>query len=194
MVTLRRRARRAFLLLVATGALASCGIPTTGVVQAGGPASGAVPSTRLYFVRGDALIAVRRATDAPGDVESALRALFLGPTAAERRKGLTTRLPLLTAVPTTVPSVPADGGAAVVPDLPRWADLVKVTARDHRISVELSVALGEFHDPRLAAAQLVCTADAAQRVAAPGADPEPVTVTLPAGRRVEGAATSCPGT
>ncbi|WP_369227415.1 hypothetical protein AB5J52_44015 [Streptomyces sp. R39] len=191
MVTLLGRARRALLLVVAAGALASCGIPTTGVVQAGGPASGVVPTTWVYLVRDGTLIAVRRRTDAPGDAETALRSLLLGPTDAERLKGLTTRLPLPRAVPTAAPAVP-DGGATALPNAPRWADLVKVTARDHRISVELSFPAAELTDPRLAAAQLACTAEAAQRTAASGAEPGPVTVTLANGLRVDTAATRCP--
>ncbi|MEV5955959.1 hypothetical protein AB0M11_19660 [Streptomyces sp. NPDC051987] len=193
-MSLGRRARRTLLLLVAAGALAACGIPTTGVVQAGGPASGIMPTARLYFVREGTLTAVRRTTDAPGDVESALQALLRGPTDAERSKGLTTRLPLLGVVPSTATAVPGYGGATTAAEPPGWADLVKVTARDHRISVELSGALSQVHDPRLAAEQIVCTADAAQRTAAPGAAPDPVTVTLPAGSRVEKIATTCPVT
>ncbi|MGW3132078.1 hypothetical protein [Streptomyces sp. NPDC001123] len=189
MVTLRRRAPLALLVPAAVCVLASCGIPTTGVVQAGGPAVGVVPKARLYFVRDGALFAVRRPTDAPGDVESAVRDLLQGPTDAERSKGVTTGLPQPTGMPT---AVPAYGGATVVPEMPSWADLVKVTAGDHRISVRLSAAAGEPGDPGLAAAQIACTADAAQRVAAPGAEPEPVTVTFRDGRRFAGAATRCP--
>ncbi|MER6078853.1 hypothetical protein [Streptomyces sp. NPDC001833] len=192
-MTLRRRARLALLVPAAVCVLASCSIPTTGVVQAGGPAVGVVPKARLYFVRNGALIPVLRPTDAPGDVGSAVLDLLRGPTEAELRKGVTTRLPLLTDLPTAVPAVPADGGATVVPEASAWADLVKVTAGDHRISVRLSSAAGDAGDPGLAAAQIACTADAAQRVADPGAEPEPVTVTLPGGRRFEEAATRCPG-
>ncbi|MER5791130.1 hypothetical protein [Streptomyces sp. NPDC001980] len=193
MTTFRRRARLALLVPAAVCVLASCGIPTTGVVQAGGPAVGVVATARLYFVRDGALIAVRRPTDAPGDVESAVRDLLQGPADVELSKGVTTRLPLPTGLPTAVPAVPAYGGATVVPAAPSGADLVKVTASDHRISVRLSAAAGEPGDPGLAAAQIACTADAAQRVADPGAEPEPVTVTLPDGRSFEGAATRCPG-
>ena len=194
MVTLRRAARSALLWPAAVCALASCGIPTTGVVQAGGPAVGVVPMTRLYFVRDGALVGVRRATDAPGDVESALRDLLRGPTDAELGNGLTTRLPLRTGLPTAVPAVPVTGGAIAPPETAGSADLVTVTVtvRDHRISVELSLSAGELGDPGLAAAQLVCTADAAQRVAAPDAEPDPVTVTAADGKRIGGASARCP--
>ncbi|MFK0158734.1 hypothetical protein ACIQVL_44370 [Streptomyces sp. NPDC090499] len=193
MTALRRRVRRALLLPPAVCVLASCGIPTTGVVQAGGPASGVVPTARLYFVRDGALVAVRRPTAAPGDAAAAVRDLLLGPTAAELNKGLTTRLPLPTGIPTAVPAVPAYGGATAVPRTTSSADLVKVTVSARRISVRLSSAAGEPGDPGLAAAQLACTADAAQRTADPVGEPGPVTVTLPDGRRFEEAATRCPG-
>ncbi|MFG3297015.1 hypothetical protein ACGF3G_50635 [Streptomyces sp. NPDC048179] len=195
-MTLRRGARSALLLPVAAVcALTSCGIPTTGVVQAGGPAVGIGPATRLYFVRDGALVGVRRGTDAPGDVESALRDLLRGPTDAELGKGLTTRLPLRAGLPTAVPAVPVTGGAAsAVPEATGPADRVTVTVRDHGISVQLSVSASELGDPELAAAQLVCTAGAAQRVAAPDAEPDPVTVTAADGRRIGGASTRCPAT
>ncbi|MEU6192573.1 hypothetical protein [Streptomyces sp. NPDC047061] len=193
-MTFWRRVRLTLLAPAAVCVLASCGIPTTGVVQAGGPASGVVPTAGLYFVRDGALFAVRRETDAPGDVESTLRQLLLGPTDAERSKGLTTRLPLPTGMPSAVPTVPVAGGAAIaVPEAPGGAGLVRVTSHEDRISVELSSTAGELSDPGLAAAQLACTADAAQRTADPDAEPAPVTVTLPGGRRIEGAATGCPG-
>ncbi|MFG2968223.1 hypothetical protein ACGFZS_33655 [Streptomyces sp. NPDC048288] len=193
-MTLRRGARSALLLPVAAVcALTSCGIPTTGVVQAGGPAVGITPATRLYFVRDGALVGVRRGTDAPGDVESALRDLLRGPTEAELGKGLTTRLPLLSGLATAVPAVPVTGGAAsAVPETTGSADPVTVTVRDHRISVQLPVSSRELGDPGLAAAQLVCTAGAAQRVAAPDTEPDPVTVTAADGRRIGGASARCP--
>ncbi|MFG2936809.1 hypothetical protein [Streptomyces sp. NPDC048282] len=197
-MTLRRGARSALLLPVAAVcALTSCGIPTTGVVQAGGPAVGVVPMTRLYFVRDGALVGVRRGTDTPGDVESALRDLLRGPTDAELGKGLTTRLPLRSGLPTAVPAVPVTGGAAsAVPETTGSADpvTVTVTVHDHRISVQLSLSVSELGDPGLAAAQLVCTAGAAQRVAAPDAEPDPVTVTAADGRRIGGASARCPAT
>ncbi|MEU9339709.1 hypothetical protein AB0D74_00580 [Streptomyces sp. NPDC048278] len=193
MTGFRQRVRRALLLPVAVCALASCGIPTTGVVQAGGPASGVVPTARLYFVREGALVAVQRPTAAPGDVGAAVRDLLRGPTEAELSRGLTTRLPLITGTPTAVQAVPAYGGATAVPRTPSSADLVKVTVSGGRVSVRLSSAAGEPGDPGLAAGQLACTAAAARRTADPAGEPGPVTVTLPDGRRFEEAATRCPG-
>ncbi|MEU2779727.1 hypothetical protein ABZ646_44625, partial [Streptomyces sp. NPDC007162] len=98
------RARAALLCLAAAGALTSCSIPTTGVVQAGGPTGGVTPMTPVYFVRDGALVGVRRPTDAPGDVGAALEELLGGPNDVERGAGLTTRLARPSAVPTAVPS------------------------------------------------------------------------------------------
>ncbi|MCX4704405.1 hypothetical protein [Streptomyces sp. NBC_01373] len=185
-----RTLRRAVLLAVpALCALASCGIPTTGVVQAGGPASGVVPTIRVYFVADDTLVAVPRRTVAPVDVESAVEVLLEGPTEAERVKRMTTLLSLPGLLPTAVPAAPATDGAVPVPQEVRTADLVKVTVTDDRVSIELTAAMGDVVG--LAADQLICTALGAQRVADPGSEPLPVTVTGPRGRRIEGTGTSC---
>jgi hypothetical protein len=185
--------RAALLLVSALCALTSCGIPSTGVVEAGGPASGVEPTIRVYFVSGGALVAVPRRTVAPVDVESAVQVLLQGPNDAERAKRMTTLLPLLAVSPTFAPSpaLPTDGAARAPREAARPPDLVKVTARDNRVSIEVSALAGKLTD--LAAAQLLCTAVGAQRGADPGAEPDPVTVTGPDGRRVEGTGSQCPG-
>ncbi|WP_328875254.1 hypothetical protein OHT76_37160 [Streptomyces sp. NBC_00287] len=183
--------RRSALCLAALCALTSCGIPTTGVVEAGGPASGVVPTIRVYFVVADStLISVPRQTSAPVDVEKALEILLLGPTDTERGKLITTQLPLLPGLPTRAPAAPATDGASAVPQDRRRADLFRVTTRDDGISVELDQSAGKLSD--IAAAQIICTAAAAQRVADPGTEPVLVSVTGPDGRRVEGTAVQCP--
>lgn len=187
-----RAVRRAVLLAVpALCALASCGIPTTGVVEAGGAASGVVPTIRVYFVAGDGtLVAVPRRTVAPVDVESAVAVLLEGPTEAERVKRLTTLLPLPGLLATPVPAATAtDGPVAVPQEEVRTADLVKVVAEDDRVFIEFTAASNELTG--LPVDQLVCTALGAQRVAEPGAEPLPVTVTDPGGRPVEGTGASC---
>ncbi|MFD5271607.1 hypothetical protein [Streptomyces sp. NPDC058335] len=187
-----RAVPRAVLLAVpALCALASCGIPTTGVVEAGGPASGVVPTIRVHFVAGDGtLVAVPRRTVAPVDVESAVAVLLEGPTEAERVKRLTTLLPLPGLLATPVPAATAtDGPVAAPQEEVRTADLVKVVAEDDRVSIEFTAVSGGLTG--LAVDQLVCTALGAQRVAEPGAEPLPVTVTGPGGRPVEGTGASC---
>ncbi|MFI5682110.1 hypothetical protein [Streptomyces cellulosae] len=73
--------------LMTLRALTSCGIPVTGVVEAGGPASGTLPMTRVYFVENGALVAMPRTTELPGDPEAALQLLMAGPLAGEGRSG-----------------------------------------------------------------------------------------------------------
>ncbi|MFF4362044.1 GerMN domain-containing protein [Streptomyces sp. NPDC001604] len=161
--------RSAFLVwLPMLGALASCGIPTTGVVEAGGPASGVAPTLQVYFVAGRTLRGVDRMLAGPVDVESAVRVLLKGPTRAERAEGLYT----------------------VLPPEASLMSRVTVTSRDGRVTIRLSAVPGNSGD--LAAAQLICTTVAAQRVIAPGADPQPVTVTGPGGLYARGNGTRCP--
>ncbi|WSQ12554.1 hypothetical protein OG604_34940 [Streptomyces sp. NBC_01231] len=196
--------RTALLLLSALGVLTSCGIPATGVVEAGGPASGVVPTIRVYFVTDGTLVAVRRQTVAPVDVESAVRLLLQGPSADEEVKRMTTLLPLPgalptfastptptpTPAPTPTPSTLFPDGAARAPQEADLSDLVKVTTRENRVSIDVSALTGKVSD--LAAAQLICTAVGAQRVADLRAEPAPVTVTDRTGRRVEGTGAQCP--
>lgn len=167
---MRAGRRSAFLMwLPALGALASCGIPTTGVVEAGGPASGVAPTLRVYFVADGALRSVDRRIAGPVDPESAVRVLLKGPTRAEQAAGLYTLLPPVASM----------------------MSRVTVTSRDGRVSIRLSAVPGDSGE--LAAAQLICTTVAAERVTAPGADPQPVTVTAPDGLDVRGTGTQCPG-
>ncbi|MGW0914562.1 hypothetical protein ACWD1Z_22825 [Streptomyces sp. NPDC002784] len=184
------RRRSAPLWLAALCALTSCGIPTTGVVEAGGPASGVTPMIRVYYVVDGALVAVPRRTTAPVDAAKALETLLLGPTDGERRKRITTRLPPASGLFTATP-IPTDPDApGPPPQRRRPSDLVTVTEGEDGITVRLAPAAGRLSD--LVAAQLSCTATAAQRVADPGSEPVPVTVTGAGGRRVESSDVRCP--
>ncbi|MER5216812.1 hypothetical protein ABT063_41340 [Streptomyces sp. NPDC002838] len=184
---MRAVCRSASLVLAALAALVSCGVPTTGVVEAGGPASGVVPTIRIYLVVDGTLIAVPRRTVAPVDVESAVDVLLQGPSDAERAKRLTTLLPLPGPLPTAAPAAPPTGLAVRVPQEARASDLVKVATQGDRVSLELSAVVND-----LAVAQLICTAVGAQRIADPGSEPGTVTVTGPDGRPVEGSGEDCP--
>lgn len=88
-----RRPSRIALLLTTAFLLSSCGIPETGVVEAGEPATGIRPTYVLYFVGEGTLLAVRRHVLGPGGIETAVAMLFQGPDAQERGKGMTTELP-----------------------------------------------------------------------------------------------------
>jgi hypothetical protein len=187
----RRTALLAVPALSALFALASCGIPETGVVEAGGPASGVVPTIRVYFVADGTLVAVPRRTPEAVDAESAVELLLLGPNDAERAKGLTTRL-LLSGMPTLAPDLRATP-AATYSSPPAESPTdgpVEVTTSDKGVTIELTAEAGELSG--LGVDQLTCTALGVQRLADPGAEPSPVTVTGPDGRQMEGSGASCP--
>ncbi|MFE2381705.1 hypothetical protein [Streptomyces misionensis] len=86
---------------------ASCGIPRSGVIEAGEPASGmAAPDrqsppptmTPVYFLHDGEPRPYPREIDGPGDYEGAVRALFDGPATSETPTA-TTELPRLSATP-----------------------------------------------------------------------------------------------
>lgn len=161
-----RGARRALpVVLAALLPLAACGIPETGVVEAGEPATGvlqpgvtAVPSETapeavplvkvpLYFVEDGALTAVSRTVAAPGDLGSTVLMLFKGPDARERRSGLTTELPPAAVAPT----IRTDGTVVNV-QLPRTAASLSDTAVDQ---LACTVAVARLRqDPALGSAQV----------------------------------------
>ncbi|MFF7927471.1 hypothetical protein ACFZDP_41245 [Streptomyces mirabilis] len=166
-----RRPSRIALLLTTAFLLSSCGIPETGVVEAGEPATGIRPTYVLYFVGEGTLLAVRRHVLGPGGIEAAVAMLFQGPDAQERGKGMTTELPSMRDAPT----VRTDGG---------------------RLSIELPDGTAPLTETALA--QLICTAADARLVETPDADTASthVTVTVPVtgpgGWRAEGSSATCP--
>ncbi|WP_128431160.1 hypothetical protein [Streptomyces cyaneus] len=184
--------RVALLAVPALFGLASCGIPETGVVEAGGPAGGVVPTIRVYFAADGALVAVSRRSIVMVDAESAVELLLLGPTDAERAKGLTTGLRPPGMLPTLAPDPwgTPDASYGPAPEGLAAAGPVRATTGDKGISIELTAAAGELSG--LAVDQLTCTVLGVQRLAAPSAEPLPVTVTGPDGRRAEGGGASCP--
>ncbi|NEA65610.1 hypothetical protein [Streptomyces sp. SID12488] len=99
------RAVRPALLLASALLLGACGIPTTGVVGSGEPATGIRSTVTLYFPGKGGLTPVPRRTPQRPGVEAAIRLLFRGPTSSEQRVGMVSLLPKLTKDPT----VRADG-------------------------------------------------------------------------------------
>ncbi|MER5978990.1 GerMN domain-containing protein [Streptomyces sp. NPDC001857] len=156
----------------ALAALASCGIPTTGVIEAGRPAGGVVPRARVYFVVGETLVDVPRGTAAPVGVASAVDALLRGPTPEERAQHLTTLLPPGRTTTRTA-----------------GQDLVRVRTKGAQVTIELTRGADRLGE--LAAAQLICTVLAAQGVADRGAAPASATVQDAAGHDVGGTGRSC---
>ncbi|MFC8359373.1 hypothetical protein ACFUIY_05795 [Streptomyces griseorubiginosus] len=161
--------------LLALLALTSCGIPATGVVEAGGPASGALPLTPVYFVENGRLVAVPRNTGRPGDPTDALRLLSDGPLVGEggtdRLDGLTTELP---APPTAMalPSAATDVPGSALPDSSGAAgnsasDTPTATVAGNTMTIRLPAGTAGLSD--LGVRQLVCTATAAYRLTRPSA-------------------------
>lgn len=184
--------------------LAACDIPGTGVVEAGGPASGVPGATPLYWVESGRLVPVHRPTDLPGDAVEAVRLLLGGPAPDETRAHLTTEVPAVPgAHPTAeVPAVP--GGTGPVPASPGPPEPgltpsagsaearnggLEVSVRGDGIDVRLPPGYGRL--PALAARQVVCTAAAAHRAAAPWAGVITVSVAS-GGRRAERTDEDCP--
>ncbi|WP_328409579.1 hypothetical protein OG542_08485 [Streptomyces violaceus] len=188
-MTARRRA--ALLVVPALCGLASCGIPATGVVEAGGPAGGVVPTVRVYFVADGKPAPVSRRVVTPIGAASAVEVLLQGPTAEEQAVGLKSLLPLTGAdLPTAVPADPDRPPATEVPRAVEATDFAKVTTRGHRVSIELSLSsAGDL--PDLAVTQLICTAVEAHRVAGPGDEEVTAAVAGQDGRRIEGTAARC---
>ncbi|MFJ9007545.1 hypothetical protein [Streptomyces canus] len=170
--------------LLALLALTSCGIPATGVVEAGGPASGALPMTQVYFVENGALVAMPRTTERPGDPEAALQLLMAGPLAGEGRSGrLSTEVP---GVPTAVALPPAtdEPGNPASPDAPT------VTVKGDAMTIRLPPGMDGLSD--IGVRQIVCTAAAAYRLTRPSDAMVTAEVADGGGRRLTASDEGCP--
>ncbi|GKQ35514.1 hypothetical protein [Streptomyces sp. A012304] len=177
------KATRGLPLLASLLALSSCGIPATGVVEAGDPASGVRPVTQVYFVRGDTLVAVPRTTAYPTDAGAALGLLMLGPTSAEAAGRLTTEMPGL---PTSAPLPPPTADELRAPA----SDPLAVTVNGDTVTVELPSQMSAL--TRTATRQLICTAAAAHRLGTPSAGPVTVRITKDSGWHTKGSDENCP--
>lgn len=147
--------------LAAALTLTACGVPSTGVIEAGEPATGvssphprvAAPgAVAVYFLRdGELAPYVRKALD-PGNAELLVRLLFAGPTADEAQAA-TTQLPRLSGAP----EVTIDGTVTV--RLPKG-----VPALTHLAMLQLACTVAQLPQaaPQLAAPSGTGT------VAAPG--------------------------
>lgn len=147
-----RAARAAAAAALLAGCLAACGIPTTGVVEAGEPAAGIHQQVTLYFVRAEdgALATVYRTADTHVDAGVAVGMLLKGVGVPEAKVlGVTTDLPPASA------TVHTRGGTVTV-DLGASPGVVSRTAVD----------------------QIVCTVRANPDTTGPAdADPPQVVVT-----------------
>ncbi|MFF3329167.1 hypothetical protein ACFYWX_06325 [Streptomyces sp. NPDC002888] len=186
--------RAALLVVPAALALSSCGIPATGVVEAGAPASGIAPTTPVYFVRNGTLVAIPRKVPEAGDVRAAVEALLKGPTPQERRKSLTTRLArqpgLFSRAP--APAVTQDGNPTAAEAAETPTETMEVTTRGDSLSVELPWYTAELSS--LAADQVICTVARAHLLTLWDVKSVTVTVTVTGavGPPIEGSDDRCP--
>lgn len=132
---------RAALLVAAGVLLAGCGIPTTGVVEAGEPAVGVHTAVTLYFVRvqDGALATVQRRVATTVSVESAVGMLVKGLAGVEQKfMGLTSALP----PPGGSPTVDTEGATTTV-DLPSAVPVLSGTAVDQVVCTVLAARSGD---------------------------------------------------
>jgi hypothetical protein len=171
------RAARPALLAAGALLLCACGIPTTGVVGSGEPATGIRSTTTVYFMRKGGLVAVPRRTPQRADVEAAVKVLFQGPSTSDERAGVTSRLPRLRKDPT----VRTDG-----------AEVSIALGFDSR--QEFGAALKSLSATALD--QLVCTVVSARHAEDPDVESVEVAVTATMGGaenhwRTEGNSATC---
>lgn len=136
--------RGGFLTLAVLAAvltpLAGCGVGVrpTGVIEAGEPASGLTRGKRLYYASDTGLRAVPLLDQQNDSLEAVMKLLSQGPTAAERRAGLTT----LFHAPSGY-TVTGDGARVTVKlEGPYWAQ-----ARD-QVTGQLVCTLASFQSVR----------------------------------------------
>ncbi|MEV7883110.1 hypothetical protein ACWD3I_11935 [Streptomyces sp. NPDC002817] len=178
---LMKRAHATALLVAASALLLSaCDIPATGVVEAGGPASGIPPTVPIYLIRDGALVAVPRTISYAGEPVAAVESLLKGPTPQERRKRLTTDLALQLSATRPTPS-PTE----LLPE-----ETVRLMTETDRVYLELPRYAGKMTS--LAANQVICTAARAYLLTRPDLDSTTVTVTDAAGGTFEGDVERCP--
>ncbi|MEU1517416.1 hypothetical protein ABZ490_35580 [Streptomyces sp. NPDC005811] len=195
--------RAALLIAGAALALCSCGIPSTGVVEAGGPASGITATTPLYFVQDGALFAVRRAVPEAGDAAVAIEEMLEGPDVVERSRGVTTWVARASGPESVLPTEAAtqdlddlieaaESAARATPSASATAkEPVRAEAEGHRVSVFLPDDVA-METSALAERQLICTAGRALRVSRRDGRTVTVTVTTADGRHAEGTDEDCP--
>ncbi len=179
---------------VAALALTACGVPPSGVIEAGAPASGLIsadpapPSTpatvSLFFLRDGDLTPYPRRTDDAGDLEAVVRLLFEGPAGNETATA-TTELPRLTDAPR---AVTVDGTLFVrlpgeTEPLSRRALLQLTCTVNH---VALSVPTTVSHTEAKAKAKAKAEAEAKARAEAGAGDVPAHGAAAPGGLQVSG--------
>lgn len=138
---------RALPAIAAVLGLASCGVSTTGVIEAGEAATAPSTTVNVYLVRDGQVVAVPRRTPGDPTITAALTLLFDGSTAVYSAKGYSS-------------------------DLPRLHTPVQVEVKNGiLVTVSLSEAVAPLRP--VAMRQVVCTAADAMRRSYPDGPPFP---------------------
>ncbi|WP_052434201.1 hypothetical protein [Streptacidiphilus melanogenes] len=154
------------MLLAAVLLLSGCGIPATGVIQSGEPATGVTPAGPvLYFVIDGHLVPTSPPVATPTDTGATVKLLLSGPDLRERRLGMTTAL-----YDVPAPAISVNGA-----------------------EVTLQLSAGTRPLPAIAIRQLICTVAAARLTADPDTAATGVTVVVaaPDGQFTKGSSDSC---
>ncbi|MGW3212167.1 GerMN domain-containing protein [Streptomyces parvus] len=154
------RFRRGVVLTALAFVLVGCGVGVrpTGVIDAGEPASGLTRGKRLYYASDTGLRAVPLLDRENDTLDAVMKLLAQGPTAAERREGLTTLLHAPSGY-----TVTGDGPRVTVTlEGPYWAQ-----PRD-RATGQLVCTLASFQSVREAEVR----ADHVEVTISPGEGPE----------------------
>ncbi|WP_411147024.1 hypothetical protein [Streptomyces sp. x-80] len=132
--------------------LAGCGVPPTGVLDAGEPATGLTKGLQLYYVRDTTLQGVPRPDTPITDLTSVVKLLAEAPTRAERERGLI--------------------------NLVRLNRTYEATGTGHHLTLRAPGTNLSGKRSHLAAGQLVCSLARAQGVLHKEVRPDEVQVTL----------------
>ncbi|MFE0631731.1 hypothetical protein ACFW3D_32860 [Streptomyces sp. NPDC058864] len=189
-----KRARLAALTtgLAAALTLTACGVPPTGVIEAGEPAGGmSSPTPRtakptlvsLYFLQDGKLRAYARKSADPGNVGDAVTMLFGGPTADESAT-VTTELPFLK----NGPQVKEDADGTVYIQLPKG-----LTQLSHPAMLQLACTVSSVSTSLAALHSAAAVGGAgAKPDATPGSPPHDTVHVLGDGWTMTQTAGSCP--
>ncbi|MFF8912882.1 hypothetical protein ACF08M_06030 [Streptomyces sp. NPDC015032] len=180
--------------LTAALTLAACGVPPSGVIEAGEPASGMLPpspkppapaAVSLYFLHNGELRPYLRSIGDPGDFGAVVRLLFAGPTTSEATTA-TTELPRLT----DTLEVAIGGDDALLVHLPK-----DVPPLSHPAMLQLACTVAHMA-PLLAVAPADGNRDGASTTPPDTAQPSPAHSNVRVigdGWTITQSADSCPG-
>ncbi|WP_225849326.1 hypothetical protein [Streptomyces sp. HPF1205] len=174
--------------MVAVLGLASCGVSTTGVIEAGEAATAPSATVNVYLVRGGQVVAVPRQTPGDPSVTTALTLLFDGSTAVYAAKGYSSELPRLR----TPVQVQVKDGMLVIVALSEAVGPLRPTAMRQVVCTAADAVRRSYPDGPPSSRQDTPATSGETSLAVPTAHvPVLVAVTTPAWRRT-GSSLDCP--